>query len=298
VLANLAAMPVVSIIVMPAGLAGIIAIPFGLDSIFWRLMDVGIDWMIAVTQWVAALPGALGRISSFGSAPLVVMTMGIIALGLLRSPLRWGGAAAIVLATWWAATVPQPDILIAGDGRHVAVRGSDGRLRAMSAGKDAFLMREWLAADADAREATDATLSAGVSCDDSGCVVRATDGRLAAMALKPEALADDCARAAIVVTVSLPPADCAALVFDHDALARSGTLALRRIYDGAGHGAESHASGTYAVTAIHPRGVSRPWSPHIAETHANASPSSARTGLAKRAPVDATPAESDVQAED
>jgi competence protein ComEC len=298
VLANLAAMPVVSVMVMPAGLAGIAAIPFGLDSIFWRLMDVGIDWMIAVTQWVAALPGALGRISSFGSAPLVVMTMGIIALGLLRSPLRWGGAAAIVLATWWAATVPQPDILIAGDGRHVAVRGSDGRLRAMSAGKDAFLMREWLAADADAREATDATLSAGVSCDDSGCVVRATDGRLAAMALKPEALADDCARAAIVVTVSLPPADCAALVFDHDALARSGTLALRRIYDGAGHGAESHASGTYAVTAIHPRGVSRPWSPHIAETHANASPSSARTGLAKRAPVDATPAEKDLQAED
>jgi competence protein ComEC len=89
VLANLAAMPVVSVRVMPAGLAGIAAIPFGLDSIFWRLMDVGIDWMIAVTQWVAALPGALGRIASFGTAPLLVMTMGIIALGLLRSPLRW-----------------------------------------------------------------------------------------------------------------------------------------------------------------------------------------------------------------
>ncbi|MGN6286013.1 MAG: ComEC/Rec2 family competence protein [Afipia sp.] len=299
VLANLAAMPVVSVVVMPAGLAGIAAIPFGLDSIFWRLMDVGIDWMVAVTQWVAALPGAIGRIASFGTAPLLAMTIGIIAMGLLRSPLRWGGAVAIVLATWWAATAPQPDILIAGDGRHVAVRGGDGRLHVMSAGKDAFLMREWLAADADARKATDASLSAGVSCDAAGCVVQAADGRLVAMARGPEALADDCMRAAIVVAASPAPQDCAARVFDHDTLARSGTVTLRRIRDGAGNAdGARETSGGYAVTAIHSRGVSRPWSPQVVEPASAASSTSARAGLAKRAPVDATPAESDVQLEE
>jgi competence protein ComEC len=210
----------------------------------------------------------------------------------------------IALATVWALTTPQPDLLVAAEGHTVAVRGKDGRLRVMSAGKDAFLMREWLAADADARAATDATLSAGVSCDDSGCVVRGADGRLVAMALKPEALADDCIRAAIVVTASPAPKDCGALAFDHDALTRSGTVMLQRIHGGAergvatNEGTRPNVAADYAVTAIHPRGVNRPWSPHIAETHANASPSSARTGLAKRAPVDATPAESDLQAED
>src|SRR5204863_134852 len=62
VLANLAAMPVVSAVVMPAGLLGLVAMPFGFDRLFWAIMGVGIDWMIAVTQWVAALPGAVGRL--------------------------------------------------------------------------------------------------------------------------------------------------------------------------------------------------------------------------------------------
>jgi competence protein ComEC len=82
VLANLAAMPVVSALVMPAGLLGILSIPFGLDGVFWRLMDVGIGWMITVSQWVAALPGAIGQIASFGTGPLALMSAGIIALGL------------------------------------------------------------------------------------------------------------------------------------------------------------------------------------------------------------------------
>ena len=55
VLANLAAMPVVSALVMPAGLLGLVAMPFGFDGVFWWLMGIGIDWMIVVTQWVAGL---------------------------------------------------------------------------------------------------------------------------------------------------------------------------------------------------------------------------------------------------
>src|ERR1035437_9383274 len=53
VLANLAAMPVVSAVVMPAGMLGLVAMPFGFDGVFWRIMGWGIDWMIVVTQWVA-----------------------------------------------------------------------------------------------------------------------------------------------------------------------------------------------------------------------------------------------------
>jgi competence protein ComEC len=61
VLANLAAMPVVSALVMPAGLLGLVAMPFGFDGVFWAIMGAGIDWMVAVSLWVAALPGAVGR---------------------------------------------------------------------------------------------------------------------------------------------------------------------------------------------------------------------------------------------
>ncbi len=81
VLANLAAMPVVSALVMPAGLLGLAAMPFGFDGVFWWLMGVGIDWMIVVTQWVAALPGAIGRMAAFGIGPLIAASAGIILLG-------------------------------------------------------------------------------------------------------------------------------------------------------------------------------------------------------------------------
>src|SRR5206468_11770660 len=102
VLANLAAMPVVSALVMPAGLLGLVAMPFGFDGVFWALLGIGIDWMIAVTRWVAGLPGAVGRMAAFGIGPLVAASIGIILLGLLRTPLRWSGAAALVLAVVWA----------------------------------------------------------------------------------------------------------------------------------------------------------------------------------------------------
>jgi competence protein ComEC len=284
VLANLAAMPVVSAVVMPAGLLGMAAMPFGFDGMFWRIMGVGIDWMIAVTQWVAGLPGAIGRMAAFGIGPLIAASAGIILLGLLRTPLRWCGAALLAAAVVWALAVPQPDILISADGHNVGVRGRDGRLHLMRTAKDAFQIKEWLAADADERNPADSSLVEGVSCDETGCVTPTADGGLVALALKPDALPEDCERAALVVTARQAPAACSAAVIDQGRLQRQGALALRRT--GAG----------FAADAVRPKGVDRPWSPAVAgdsEAEAILAP----RPVAPRA-VDATPAQADLQAED
>jgi competence protein ComEC len=262
--------------------------PFGFDGFFWWLMGLGIDWMIWVTQWVAALPGAVGRVAAFGIGPLIAASAGIVLLGLLRTPLRWSGVAVLLLATVWAARVPQPDILISADGRHVGVRGQDGRLHLMQAtkgSKDAFLVREWLAGDADARTGDDATLGEGVSCDDNGCVTASPSGALVAWSQRPEALADDCERAALIVTFRQPPAGCAAAVIDAERLRRQGALALRRGPEG------------FVIDATRPGGIDRPWSRAVAEEGEIDS-----TTLAPRVPspraIDATPADADVQAEE
>ncbi len=284
VLANLAAMPVVSAIVMPAGLLGLVAMPFGFDGVFWRIMGGGIDWMIVVTQWVAALPGAIGRMAAFGAGPLIAASLGIILLGLLRTPLRWSGAAVLVLAVMWAVAVPQPDILISADGHNVGVRGKDGRLHLMRMGKDAFLVKEWLAADADPRQPADGSLAEGVSCDEAGCVAQMGDGALVALALKPDALSDDCGRAALVVTARQAPPSCSPPVIDLERLRRQGAMVLSRTGSG------------FAVDANRPKGIDRPWSPAVGgdgETEATLAPR-----LTAPRTVDATPAEADLQAED
>jgi competence protein ComEC len=282
VLANLAAMPVVSALVMPAGLLGLLAMPFGLDGVFWWLMGIGIDWMIVVTKWVAALPGAIGRMAAFGIGPLIAASIGIVLLGLLRTPLRWTGAFVLALATIWALMIPQPDILISGDAHDVAVRGRDGRLHLMRSAKDAFLIKEWLAADADPRLPVDASLADGVSCDNAGCVTPLANGEFVTLALQPDALADDCARAALIVTAKQPPSNCAASLIALDRLRRQGTLAVRRTRDG------------FAITAVRPNGFDRPWAPAVGG-EGEAEPDLVRRPMV---PVDATPSESDVQSED
>lgn len=288
VVANLAAMPVVSALVMPAGLFGIAAIPFGFDSLFWQLMGVGIDWMIAVARWVAALPGAFGRVHAFGVGPLILMSGGIVVLGLLRTPLRWAGAGLIGCGVLWATVVTVPDILIARDASSVAVRGRDSHLHIMSTAKNAFLWREWLAADADPRAVTDPSLARDVACDEAGCVVEGREGDLVALARQPEALADDCARAKIIVTPHRPPSDCAAQVFHRDHLGNLGGVSLKRTPQG------------YGVIANQAAGTDRPWSPAPPEASSGSHSNSANVTGRKRPsePVDATPPEAERETAD
>jgi competence protein ComEC len=153
----------------------------------------------------------------------------------------------------------------------------------MRIAKDAFLLKEWLAADADDRLPTDSSLAEGVSCDESGCVTEMANGGFVALALRPDALADDCERAALVVTAKQVPAACPSPVINLDRLRRQGAIALRRTRDG------------FATDAVRPKGADRPWSPAVAGD------SEAETSLTRRPAVravDATPSETDLQAED
>jgi competence protein ComEC len=228
VMANLLAMPIVSAWVMPMGILGVVALPFGFDAPFWRLMGNGLDWMIAVAQWVAGLPGAVGRIAAFGVGPLLLASLALLLLCLLRTRLRWSGAVLAAGAAIWAGFSPQPDVYVTSDGQTAAVRGSDGRLSILHSGRDTFAIREWLAADADARVADDKTLASGVRCDDDGCVGQLLDGRLVAMPLNVDAFAEDCARAVVIISGRKAPSEkCNGILLDRDILRDRGAVSLR-----------------------------------------------------------------------
>jgi competence protein ComEC len=286
VLANLLAMPVVSAWVMPMGILGVVAIPFGFDTECWRQMGYGIEWMDAVAQWVASLPGAFGRVAAFGTGPLLVATAALLVIGLLKTPLRWSGALLAVLAIIWAVRSPLPDVLVAADGRTFAVRGADGRLAFHHSGGDTFAIREWLAADADGRDLHDRGLGQGMTCDGSGCIGKLADGALIAYALEPDAFEDDCRRAALVIALRTAPPDCAAMIVGRDEWRQRGALALRR----AGSG--------FIVDSARPENFDRPWSPALPPRRVPldnaADPSAQRAPAASR---DATPRLEDVEAD-
>ena len=258
VLANLLAMPVVSAWVMPMGILGVIAIPFGFDGIFWRQMGYGIEWMDAVALWVTSLPGAFGRVTSFGTGPLLLATAGLLLIGLLKTPLRWSGVAFVVAAIIVAARTPVPDILVAADGRTFAVRGADGKLAIHHTGGDTFATREWLAADADGRDPSDKALGAGIACDPSGCIGMLDDRRLVSYVIAPDAFEEDCRHATIIVATRDAPPDCDAKVIGRRDWREHGALALYR--NGSG----------FVIESTRPPNFDRPWAPRAPPRAASA----------------------------
>ncbi len=281
VIANLAAMPVVSVWVMPMGMLAILAIPFGFDGVLWRAMAEGIDWMMLVAQWVANLPGAVGRISAFGAGPLLLGSAGLIVICLLRTPLRWSGAVAMGFAALWIALTPQPDILVSADGQIAAIRRSDGRLSILKRNNDDFVVREWLAASADARPPRDATLSDGVRCDPSGCVGQLSNSALVALSIRPDAIEEDCLRAAVVVGALDIPSDCAAIAIDRMTMRAAGAVALYR------------NGNSFDVVRARPRGQDRPWARSVEEGG-----DSVQRPAGRAHPRDATPRPEDVDPTD
>src|SRR5262245_59057894 len=262
---------------MPAGILGLMTMPLRLDGVFWKAMGYGIDWMTAVALWVSSFPGAVGRMAAFGTGPLLLCSAGLVVLCLLKTPLRLVGAVLIGGAIALMIGAPQPDVLIAADGSAVAVRNSEGRLSVFRSGSDVFAVREWLAADADARTPKDQTLADGIRCDEAGCVGRLRDGSLVAIAKMIAAFEEDCRRAALVVSAGDAPRGCGALVVDRQVWRRSGAMALRRVGE------------SFQITAARPAGYERPW------TRAAAPGSDAPTAnRSPAAPRDATPRADDL----
>lgn len=285
VVANLLAMPVISALSMPAGLLALLAMPFGFDAPLWRLMGVGIDWMVAVATWVTSLPGAVGYVPAFGAGAVLLATAGLIVVCLLRSPLRFAGTGLVVAGCAAAAMTVRPDIMVSAGGDVVAVRGAEGRLSAIKFGSDTLSVREWLAADGDARAPTDRAVAAGFACDPDGCVARLPDGTAVAVSRTAAAFADDCARAALIITLRVAPADCAATVIDRATLRSSGAMAL------------TYRNGHFEAVSARPEGLDRPWTRRREVARNTALPSVAASSGIPTAPRDATPPQPDIDAE-
>src|SRR5690606_27425960 len=123
-------------LIMPAALATLLALPFGLEAAPLYAMSVGISLMSAVAHWVAALPGSVIRVGAIPTASFGLMVMGGTWLLLWRTRLRVWGLALIAAGVALAPFEPRPDILISRSGTLVAARGENGRLSAVAGRSD------------------------------------------------------------------------------------------------------------------------------------------------------------------
>ena len=263
--ANMLAVPLTAAWVLPAGLLGLVLMPFGLDGPAFWLMTRGTALILVLARAVAALPAASLAVPHMPGLGLCAAAAGLIWLCLWRTlPLRLLGLPAIVLglASPWLATPPA--MFVSGDARLAAMRLADGTMLAFRApGGARFTLDAWarywgdpamILVPAGPHPKPPTRTVPGLSCDPRACTLRLGGMRVMVLRGPGQWAAQGKRRACpgidVLVALMPPRGACpgVAIRLDRAALARSGAVALWP-------GPPPRLSGTEAA-----RGT-RPWVP-------------------------------------
>jgi competence protein ComEC len=231
ILANLVAVPICNLVVMPAALATFLLIPFGLEGWPLAVMGLGIDAMSWVSDRVASLPGAVVLIPAIPPETFLSIVAGGLWLCLWRGTWRILGLVPMALGFVLAPWPSPPDVIVGAAGHLVAIRANDGKLAVFDRGRSTFELSRWLEHEADPRPAKSVGPGRTFVCDPTGCLASA-GGISVALTHHPAALEEDCRRADVLIwmragTASCPPS-MKVLVVTRHAVSANGTHVIRR----------------------------------------------------------------------
>lgn len=235
-LANVFAIPLTTFFIMPAQALALMLDIAGLGGPFWWLAGQGILAILALAHYVSGLPGAVSMLPGMPLWAYLFMIAGAFVLGLLKSPGRWIGL--LPFATGFAAMLlaPRPDLLITGDGKHLALVEADGSVALLRAGAGDYI-RDMLLENAGTTKAPTAFEQwPGAECSADTCVIEIQRGvqnwRIMATrtpyAIPSMEMAAACKRVDIVVSDRWLPTSCRPrwMKADRNMLEQSGGLAI------------------------------------------------------------------------
>jgi competence protein ComEC len=205
--ANLGAVPLTALWVMPWATLAYVLAPFGLEHLALAPMGWGVDAVVWIAGTVAAWPGAAAHLPEVPPGAFLALVAGGLWLCLWRTRWRLAGLAPLALGIVLAATARPPDLLVAGDARSFAVR-EGSRLVFVGAPVGRFERETWLrragfdpdAEDGAIRLSAPSARLGNLACDSTACVYRA-GGRMVSLVRNPAAAREDCARADVVVAL-------------------------------------------------------------------------------------------------
>jgi competence protein ComEC len=229
-LANEIAIPLLGFYIMPLAVLAVLAMPFGLEAVPLRLMGWGLDQLLSVAHWVAKLPHSVTYLESWPAYALVLMVLGGLWLALWRTRLRWWGAPIAAVGLGLALAAPGSDLLADEEGDIAfRVKTADGwRYGLVGVRPHSFKGEAWvrrLGGD----PAWGADSGGLINCDALGCLVPVGRGASFSLVRDGRGLAEECASARALITLTAAPPDCTSpkLVLDRWRLVREGPVAVR-----------------------------------------------------------------------
>jgi competence protein ComEC len=236
VAANLVAIPLTTFVIMPLEGGALLLDLAGVGAPLWWLTDHSIDFLLWVAHAVANSGGAVATLAAMPVWAFVLMVCGGLWLCIWTTRPRLLGAIPFAIGAAAAALSPTPDLLVTGDGRHLAVIAPDGTPM-MLRDRSGDFMRD-LIGEASGFDEEPGLLAAAAfgSCSPDACVASirrgGNDWRLLATRTSTRldwpALVKACADADIVVSDRRLPRGCMPrwLKLDRRELGRTGGLAI------------------------------------------------------------------------
>ena len=235
--ANIIAIPLTTFVIMPLEALALLLDAIGLGAPAWWLAGAALGLLLRIAHAVAALPGAVTALPSMPGGAYALIVAGGLWLALWRTRARRLGLIPLAIGAAWAISVPPPDLLVTGDGRHLGLRTPDGHL-ALLRPRTGDYVRDMLGEVAGIEEAAaDFDELSTARCGADLCVVETMRGgrRWRILATRSPYLVDiaemnrACAAADIVVSDRRLPRSCTPRWLKADAtlLARTGGLAIR-----------------------------------------------------------------------
>ncbi|KUR76994.1 metal-binding protein [Novosphingobium sp. FSW06-99] len=235
-LANLVAIPLVVCVAMPGLALALLLDPLGLGGPAWWVTGRALDAVLWVAHATASLPGAVTTLPAMPGWVYGLWIAGGLWLALWSGPVRRWGLVPMVLALCVWVMIRPPDILIAGDGRHVGITGLGPDLVVLSPGQGHFARDQVLEASGMAGATRPLEDWPGAQCTHDFCALALTRyGRRTVLMiaqshrrLNEDGLAQACAQSDLVIADHPLPAVChpRQLLADGTLLARTGGMTI------------------------------------------------------------------------
>jgi competence protein ComEC len=143
VLANMIAVPLTAMWVMPAGLIALLLMPLHLEALALVPMGWGANAVLWVARATAALPEATIEVPHIPAWGLCVFSTGLAWLGLWQTRCRLAGVFVMLAGLASPLLDRPPDLLISSDGRLIAVRTQQGAFLQQTQGGSKFTRDAW-----------------------------------------------------------------------------------------------------------------------------------------------------------
>ncbi len=143
VLANMVAVPLTALWVMPAGLIALLLMPLRLEALALVPMGWGAQAVVWVARATSALPDATITVPHIPAWGLCVFSAGLAWLGLWKTRRRLLGVVVMLVGLASPVLDHPPDLLVSDDGRLIAVRTAQGAFLQQTQGGSKFVRDAW-----------------------------------------------------------------------------------------------------------------------------------------------------------